>query len=76
MTGVLIDFGTEQFEATVKGASLNCTVGRLSGGVRIRTESVDVSQWLVRLLDALRREAVHSDAARQALENIVIGGHP
>jgi len=33
-----------------------------------------MDQWLVRLLGALQREAVHNESARVALENIVIGG--
>jgi hypothetical protein len=34
-----------------------------------------VNDWIVKLLEALRDEAAHSDAARLALENIVIGGN-
>ena len=32
-------------------------------------------QWILRLLEALKDEAAHSDSARRALENIVIGGN-
>lgn len=70
-----IILGANQFEANVDGAALRCAIGHVSGGIRIRSESVDVEEWLVRLLEALKVEAGHSDAARQALENIVIGGH-
>lgn len=76
ITSVAIAMGNEQYEATVADSSLACTIGRLSGGIRIRSESVDVDQWLVRLLGALRDEAAHSESARLALENIVIGGNP
>jgi hypothetical protein len=34
-----------------------------------------MDEWITRLLQALRAEATHSDKARMALENIVIGGH-
>jgi hypothetical protein len=36
---------------------------------------VYMDQWITRLLQALQAEAAHSDKARLALENIVIGGH-
>jgi hypothetical protein len=75
ISSVSIALGGSQFEAAVDGAALRCQVGHVSGGIRIRSESVDVDQWILRLLQALKEEAAHSDSARQALENIVIGGH-
>jgi hypothetical protein len=64
-----------QFEATIDGPVLRCSVGHVSGGIRIRNETVDIDQWILKLLEALKAEATHSESARQALENIVIGGH-
>ncbi len=63
------------FEATIDGPVLRCSVGHVSGGIRIRNETVDIDQWILKLLEALKAEATHSESARQALENIVIGGH-
>lgn len=71
---VLIAMGNETFEAAIEGAVLHCSVGHLSGGIRIRSETLGVDEWIVRLLEALQLEAAHSESARQALENIVIGG--
>jgi hypothetical protein len=59
----------------VDGAVLRCTIGHSSGGIRIRSEKVDMDTWLARLLTVLKAEADHSQAVRQALENIVIGGN-
>ena len=75
ISSVQITMAHDLFEARVDGASLHCTVGHLSGGIRIRTEALDMDGWIVRLLQALQSEAAHSDSARQALENIVIGGN-
>jgi hypothetical protein len=75
IASVAISLAGSQFEASVEGATLRCQVGHISGGIRIRSEAVDVDEWLVRLLGALKNEAAHSDSARQALENIVIGGN-
>ena len=65
----------DQFDAVVDGPVLRCTIGHSSGGIRIRSEKVDMDTWLNRLLTVLQAEADHSQAVRQALENIVIGGH-
>jgi hypothetical protein len=75
ISSVQITMASDQFEAVVDGSDLRCTVGHFSGGIRIRNENVDVSAWIVKLLEALRVEAAHSDTARQALENLVIGGN-
>ena len=71
---VRMTMGDETFEAKVEGTSLACTVGKSSGGIRIRSEKVDAQEWLKRTLAALQAEATHSSTARQALESIVIGG--
>jgi hypothetical protein len=64
----------DQFDAEVDGSTLRCTIGHSSGGIRIRSEKVDVDAWLARLLAVLQAEAGHSQAVRQALESMVIGG--
>lgn len=66
--------GDETFEARLEGTALACTIGKSSGGIRIRSEKVDPDTWLKRTLSALQAEAAHSSTARQALESIVIGG--
>jgi hypothetical protein len=69
-----VTLGDDVLRAQVDGATVRCSVGHSSGGIRIRTESVDLDTWLKRLLVALQEEAAHSEVARQALERIVIGG--
>ena len=64
----------DQFDAEVDGNTLRCTIGHSSGGIRIRSEKVGVDDWLSRLLAVLKAEAAHSQAVRQALESMVIGG--
>jgi hypothetical protein len=71
---VRVSMSGEDFEANVHGTGVTCTVGHSSGGIRIRSETVGMDQWLRRLLVGLQAEAAHSQATRQALENIVIGG--
>ncbi len=71
---VRIVLGDDTLEAAVEGASVRCTIGHSSGGIRIRSEQVGMDVWLTRLLTTLQAEAAHSEQARVALENIVIGG--
>jgi hypothetical protein len=71
---VLVRLGDEEFEAQVRDGAVGCTVGHSSGGIRIRTERLDMGQWLHRLLVRLQAEAARSQEARLALEKLVIGG--
>jgi hypothetical protein len=71
---VAITLGDDQLVAELLGDRLECTVARSSGGIRIRSSRVSTDEWLRRLLAALRDEAATSQATRQALESMVIGG--
>jgi hypothetical protein len=75
IASVHITMGNDSFEASIDGSQVHCTVGRTSGGIRIRSEVVDMEMWIIRLLGALQAEAAHSQSAREALEHIVIGGN-
>ena len=68
-----ITLGDDTLEAVVEGASVRCSIGHSSGGIRIRSEQVGMDAWLTRLLTTLQSEAAHSEQTRLALENIVIG---
>jgi hypothetical protein len=71
---IQVGIDNNEFRADIQGGSVTCSVGHASGGIRIRSERVEMDDWLRRLLSALQTEAAHSQVARQALENIVIGG--
>jgi len=71
---VRVALGDDTLEAVIDGGSVRCTIGHSSGGIRIRSEQVGMDVWLTRLLGSLQAAAAHSEQARQALENIVIGG--
>ncbi len=64
----------DEFGAEVNGDLLACTVAHSSGGIRIRSQKVEIDEWISRLLAALKAEAAHSQSMREALEGIVIGG--
>ena len=52
-----ITLGNDTLEAGVEGGSVRCTIGHSSGGIRIRSEQVDMDTWLTRLLATLQAEA-------------------
>ena len=70
---VQIVLGDDTLRADVDGATVRCSIGHASGGIRIRSEQVGMDAWLTRLLTILHNEASHSEQTRLALENIVIG---
>jgi len=71
---VQVAVGETTLRAEVQGSSVACTAAHTSGGIRIRSEKMEMDEWVKRLLEAVQAEAAHSDTARQALERIVIGG--
>jgi hypothetical protein len=70
---VQVNLGDDVLRAEIDGASVRCTIGHSSGGIRIRSDQVDMGTWLKRLLGALQAEAAQSESTRLALENIMIG---
>jgi hypothetical protein len=70
---VQITLGDDTLRADVDGPTVRCSIGHASGGIRIRSEQVEMDAWLTRLLTILHNEASHSEQTRLALENIVIG---
>jgi len=72
--GMEVTLGQDIFTARLRGGALDPAIARVSGGIRIKTESVPLEEWLRRLLQALSVEASRNSLTRQALENIVIGG--
>jgi hypothetical protein len=73
---VSVQLGDDVLDAAISGESLECTVSRSSGGIRIRSTKVSMDEWLHQLLGALRNEAASSTATRLALESLVIGDSP
>jgi hypothetical protein len=74
ISSVTVALGDDEFGTEVDATVVRCTISHSSGGIRIRSEKVDIDTWLARLLAALQAEARSSQAVRQALEGILIGG--
>src|ERR1039458_3761541 len=50
---VQVVLGNDVLRADVDGAAVRCTIGHSSGGIRIRSEQVDMGAWLQGLVRAL-----------------------
>lgn len=48
--------------------------GRISGGIVLKTETLEVEDWLSALGEALAAEAQRNQKTRQALERLLIDG--
>jgi hypothetical protein len=76
IAAIQVTLGDDLLRAEVDGGVVRCSIGHSSGGIRIRSEQVDMGTWLKRLLGALQDEAARSETTRRALENLMIGGSP
>ena len=74
INSITVHLDQDDYQASMDGPSVRCSIGRSSGGIRIRNEQVPVEQWLKRLLSALQEEAVVNQSAQAALQNVIIGG--
>lgn len=69
-----VRIGDDEFVAEAGGQQVSTSIGHDSGGIRIRTDKVPADQWLSRLLHRLQEEAAVNQAARMAIESLVMGG--
>jgi hypothetical protein len=70
---IVVDCGSERLELTRSGADeVQTRRSRLSGGIVLKSETVDTDEWLLALGQALASEAQQSAQTRQALERLLI----
>lgn len=70
---VTVDAGDQRLELRRVGPGIETRCSRLSGGVVLKSETVDVDAWLAALGVALAAEARRSQTTRQALERMLNG---
>ena len=69
-----VALANDTFAAGVDKGRVTCSIGHTSGGIRIRSESCELDEWIKRLLAALHHEAARSQKIKMALEGLVFGG--
>ncbi len=69
---IAIDTGDRRLELVNDGGSIETRSSRVSGGIVIKTELLDIDAWLAVVSEALAAEAGRSEKTRQALERLLI----
>lgn len=70
---ITIDLGDRRLELRHDGGAVQTRCSKLSGGIVLKTEPLEVEAWLAALSEALAVEARRSEATRKALERLLTG---
>jgi len=68
---ISVDAGDTRLRLDRDGAAVNTSRARLSGGIVLKTEQVDIDEWLHELGRTLTEQAQRSSATREALERML-----
>ncbi|MDQ2896634.1 MAG: hypothetical protein M3Y09_13485 [Actinomycetota bacterium] len=68
---VTVDAGGRRLELRRAGTGIETTCSRMSGGIVLKSETVDIGTWLAALGEAVADEARRSETAREALERLL-----
>ena len=69
---VSVDLGDRRLELRTDGGTVQTRCSRLSGGIVLKNEALDIDAWLATLSEALAAEAQRSETTRKALERLLI----
>jgi hypothetical protein len=69
---VSVDLGDRRLELRSQGGAVQTRCARLSGGIVLKNEELEIDAWLAMLSEALAAEANRSEATRKALERLLI----
>jgi hypothetical protein len=70
---IAVDAGNARLELERRDATVQARKARLSGGIVLAREALDIEAWLVAVSEALAAEAATNARTRQALERLLIG---
>lgn len=68
---ITVDAGDERLELRAEGGTLQTISARLSGGIVLKSEAIDIDEWLRLLSQVLAVQAQRSQITRQALERLL-----
>jgi len=69
---VAVDLGDRRLQLISNGGSVQTRYAKVSGGIVLKNEEVEIEAWLAALSEALAAEAERSEATRRALERLLI----
>ena len=67
-----VDLDDQRLDLRLATGSLEARRAKLSGGIVLKSEQVDIDAWLAALGGALAAEARRSETTRQALQRLLI----
>ena len=67
-----VDIGDRRLELRAERGAVQTRCAKLSGGIVLKNEELDIDAWLAMLSEALAAEANRSEATRRALERLLI----
>jgi hypothetical protein len=68
---ISVDAGDMRLRLDRDGAAVNTSRARLSGGIVLKTEQIEIDEWLHELARALADQARRSSATREALDRML-----
>jgi hypothetical protein len=71
---IVVQTGDERLQLQRNGGQISTTRARISGGIVIKNEALDVEAWLAALSAAVAEQARRSERTRIALEQLVLEG--
>jgi hypothetical protein len=70
---IVLDAGGDRLELRRGGGDSVQTVrARVSGGIVLKTEELDIDAWMTALIEALSNEANRNERTRRALERLLL----
>jgi len=72
VTEIAVDTGGERLELRRVGDDVSAVRAKSSGGIVLKTETIDIDTWLSALTAAVAAQAERSERTRQALQQLVL----
>jgi hypothetical protein len=69
---IVVEAGDERLQLKRDGGRIQTSRCRVSGGITIKTEALDVDAWLTALSAAVAEQAQRSERTRLALQQLVL----
>jgi hypothetical protein len=70
---IVVDGGERRLELRLSSGSVETSCSRLSAGIVLRREPVDIDEWIAALSEMVAAEAQRSAVTRQALDRLLTG---
>jgi hypothetical protein len=72
VTEITVNAGDERLQLQRSGGQIQTVRARLSGGIVLKTEALDIDSWLSSLAAAVAGQAQRSERIRLALQQLVL----